>query len=332
MDSGEVETASHLLRGTERTDGALLAVVHAHADMDSVGSAVGLTRTLDCPVTVGVPGSVKASARPLLTDDLGVVERESIDPGAYDAVVVLDAPSGDRIAPVDVRDADTVLVVDHHEPDDLAALADAALVDTEADATAALVTRLLRATGAEPSGDAALALAAGVLDDTGFLSKGGSAAATLVTELLTAAGDRAARVGELFDRTTPFGERVATATAVARADGYRARETLLLLTRTGSDQAAAADALIDAGGDVALVLTGREAETWVVGRISDRAVGEVHLPDDVFAPLTDEFGGEGGGHDDAGTAKLPTTAIEDVERACRQAVERALGMTFGAIE
>lgn len=229
-------------------------------------------------------------------------------------------------------DTDTrLLLVDHHDPDNLRDAAEAAVLDTDADATAVIVTQLLD--DFRPiSGLGATALAAGILDDTGGLSIAAPESVETVVELLARAGDEASLLADLFNREVSFDQRAAAAKAVARADGYKAGQTLLFITRVGGHEAAAANALIDSGADIALVISPRETKTRVVGRTADRETADIHLPDEVFRPLAATFGGHGGGHAGAGGAKLDTDDIEGIEAACLEQVERALGVTFGAME
>jgi nanoRNase/pAp phosphatase (c-di-AMP/oligoRNAs hydrolase) len=322
-----VQSAQSLLRDAE----LVLVVVHCHADFDSIGSAVGIAETLAAKVTIAVPSSVQSDARPLLAG-AETVDGDAADPSAHELVVTVDAPSADRVAPVEVVQTPTPLVVvDHHEPGDLADAADAAVVDTDADATAVLVSRLLTSV-APVSGLAATALAAGILDDTGGLTAASSSGVETLVEVLTHADDEAVLLADLFDREVGFAERVATAKVMARADGYKAGQTLLLLSRAGSHETAAAQTLLDGGADIAVVFSNRTGESWVVARTADRGEPNLHLPDDLFDPLVDRFGGHGGGHAGAGIAKLDTEDIDTVETACLNRIQQTLGMTFGRIE
>jgi nanoRNase/pAp phosphatase (c-di-AMP/oligoRNAs hydrolase) len=97
MSQGEFSSIVTQLQSSE----SVLAVVHTHADADSVGSALALTASLDANVHIGVPTSMKANAEPLLELAEDAVVSEP-DPSEYDVVVVLDAPTTDRVSPIDV--------------------------------------------------------------------------------------------------------------------------------------------------------------------------------------------------------------------------------------
>ena len=319
-----MQSAQALLRDAE----SILVVVHQHADLDSVGSAIGLAETLPATVTIAVPSSVKPDARTVL-ERVETVDGDNADPGTYDLSVVVDTPSADRIQPVDVTNTETpLLLIDHHDPDDLQPAAEVAVVDTDADATAVIITELLD-DFRSISKLGATALAAGILADTDRLSIASPESLDTVADLLGQAGDEASLIADLFDGEVEFAQRVAKARAVARASGYKAGQTLLFITRVGSHEGAAASALLGSGADIALVISARETETRVVGRTDDRETADIHLPDDVLQPLAFAFGGHGGGHAGAGAAKLDTDDIEAVEAACIAQVEEAFGTTFG---
>jgi len=94
-------------------------VTHRRADRDSLGSALGL-RALLRAGTVCTPAGIRKPARELC-EVTETILNEGTLPDQFDEIVVLDAPSTDRIAPVD---PDAVLLIDHHEPSDLADRAD----------------------------------------------------------------------------------------------------------------------------------------------------------------------------------------------------------------
>jgi len=55
----------------------IVVIVHTHADMDSVGSAVALATTLDSPADIATPSIVRSRAVPLLEDATVVTSRTS---------------------------------------------------------------------------------------------------------------------------------------------------------------------------------------------------------------------------------------------------------------
>lgn len=313
-----------LLSESERT----LVITHTHADLDTIGSAVGVATTLPHPVEIATPNGVQAEARRLLE---GYPAVEDPDLSSYDLHVVVDAPSEQRIEPLSPDAEQTpFVVIDHHEPADLRRNSTASLVDTSSPATALLVTELLDRGGWELQPEAAVALAAGALDDTGFRAVIMEDARERTLELLERAGPANEILARLWHDETSWGERMATAKAVVRANGYKARETIVLVSQVGGEETAAAHALLDGNADIAIVLSDRGSQTRVVARTASSMDGELALPDDILTPLADQFGGYGGGHAGAGIAKLESADPEAVERLAVECVEEALGMQFGS--
>lgn len=301
-----------------------LLVPHAQTDLDALGSAVGLAAVLDCDTRIVVPNGVGTRARRLERElDVELLEPGEVDVPAADCVVVLDTSSSDRIAPLSLEEfVGELVVIDHHHPGDLLDSATATHVDTESGATAALVAGTIDASNSSVTPNAALALAAGLIDDTGSLTTATPAEFALLRELLAVAGDRVELLPGLLRREPSFGERVATAKAVIRSSGYRADETLVLLTNVSGEQSAAARTLRDAGADIAFVVSDRGSQVWLVGRTEPNTV---HLPKRVFDPLVERFGGHGGGHAEAGVAKFDTGTPSEIRAATLSCLETALG-------
>jgi nanoRNase/pAp phosphatase (c-di-AMP/oligoRNAs hydrolase) len=243
---------------------------------------------------------------------------------------VVDAPSRQRVAPIDPTTTETpLLVVDHHEPEDLYAHATYQRVDTAAPATAALVANILTAHDIEIPPLGAQALVAGILDDTEFRAVVMPSTRRLVCELPGTAAATETDIATLGERQTPWSERVATAKAVVRANGYKAGNRLLLGTRVSGHERAAADMLFEGGADIGVVLSTRDDHTRVVA--STTAQAEISLPEDVLEPLADALRGDAGGHATAGVAKVASTDLEAVEAAVVTQIEEQLGIRFGPL-
>lgn len=144
-------------------------VTHRRADRDAVGAAVGLAGLLESPATICLPAGATADAQPLLKDYETV---DNADQLPHDVMIVVDAPSTDRIAPVQVLTP--LFLFDHRPPGDLESLANTALVDEDAGSTSELVYRVARTSSWDVSPAAAIALVTGVLDDTDHLHDAGA--------------------------------------------------------------------------------------------------------------------------------------------------------------
>jgi nanoRNase/pAp phosphatase (c-di-AMP/oligoRNAs hydrolase) len=247
---------------------------------------------------------------------------------AHDAIVVLDAPSAERIAPVDPS---SPILVDHHEPDNLASRAAASLVDTDAGATAELIVQLADAADWEVSPEAALPLLVGLLDDTGFLMGAAPRSVTVAVDLVGAVKDRSTDLPQLLDRSRASGEQSARALGTLRATGYRAGDLFVAVTHVGGYETAAAHALRDAGIDLAVVCSEQADGPRVTARASEAFVDRRSLGDDILPALAEEFGGDGGGHAGAGVAELHEVSVDEIEAFLIAHLESELGLTFAMV-
>lgn len=305
-----------------------LLATHRHADRDSLGSAVGLAGALDVDATICTPDGIAKPAQPLVTDGETI---EDPDVTTHDVVVVLDAPSTDRIAPVDPGKTDLV-VVDHHSPDDLESIATAAYVDETAQSTAELVYEIVRAAEWELTEAVAYPLVVGILDDTGFLQAARPKQIRYVCELLPYIEGRAADIAALFDPEPQPGERMAQLKATARASFYQAEDVAIGITHVGGFETAAAHALRGAGVACALVWSEQSDHVRVVGRCSEAFASEFSLGSELLPVLGAAYGGSGGGHDAAAGARLNLDPSQtDVTACIRNVLERELGVEFATL-
>lgn len=301
-------------------------ITHRRADRDSLGSALGLQAILGVG-TICTPAGVASPARDL-RDITDVEIATGSLPDTFDAAVVLDAPSMDRISPVE---PDLVLLIDHHEPSDLVTTAEASLVDTGAGATAELVTRVATSAGWEIPADAALPLLVGLLDDTDRLVSAGPSTALTARTLFDAAGERVEMVPELLNRSIGRDERIAAATGIIRTSGYRAGDLVVAFSSVGAYEGTIAEKIRDSGVDLAVVCSDQDDELRVTARASDRVAEKVSLGATLLPALVDEFGGEGGGHATAGTATIATADVDLAINETLVILSSELGVQFGKI-
>ncbi len=315
----------NVVEALRATDSPVL-VTHRHADRDALGSAIGLRELLGRG-TICTPDGVARPAQPLLeTFDIDPITR--LTEVTHDAIVVLDAPSVERIAPVDPP---SPILVDHHEPDNLASRAVASLVDTDAGATAELVFCLADAADWELSPEAALPLLVGLLDDTGFMMGAAPRSVTVAVDLVGALNDRSADLPQLLDRSRAAGEQSARALGTLRASGYRAGDLFVAVAHVGGYETAAAHALRDAGIDLAVVCSEQTDGLRVIARASEAFVERRSLGGEILPALAEEFGGDGGGHAGAGVAEIHEVSIDEIEAFLIAHLESELGLTFATV-
>lgn len=150
----------------------LLHLTHQDADCDAIGSAFALSQVI--PGDIGFARSLKTSAQDL-ADGLGLTYHLNPDPQTYEYVIIYDTPNLKQLAlPLPPRFA----LFDHHVPgghrysnfrNDLQQDAEWAWVKP-INSTCALLTELLTSAGIPITREMSLALAAGMVTDTSWLS------------------------------------------------------------------------------------------------------------------------------------------------------------------
>lgn len=303
-----------------------LFVTHRHADRDSLGAALGLQALLGRG-TVCTPDGIAKSAQSLLSA-VGTDPVEDPKDVSFDRMVILDAPSTERIAPVTPSNP---ILIDHHEPDELRSKATAALVDTEADATAALVAQLAVEANWELTADAALPLLVGIFGDTENLTDASSETIRLTGTLISSLGGRTAEFPGLIRQTPDSSRQIARTMGTLRARGYRAGDIVVAFTQVSGHETAAANALRDQGVDCVSVLSEQSEGYRVVVRASDSFSKRLNLGTALLPAIAAKFGGDGGGHAGAGVATVESDDRDAIEAFILEYIGQHLGTSFGAV-
>lgn len=277
--------------------GSILWLMHVNADPDCVGSAFALSEAFGgrmcAPEGMNRPG--ERLARQLALD----VDRIA-HPQNFAAVVAVDTGSRSGLGATGAR-LGPVLLVDHHAYGDLHEGAPAAAWDPARASCAEVVLALLDRAGKAPSARAARGLLAGVVTDTARFRYADPAALRAAARLAEMAG---ARLDEVYDALRDADDdeddleaRIAALKAAQRSEVVRAGAFLLATTDVGSWDAAAANALVRAGADVAVVGTERSDAARMSLRASAR-VRALHLGE-LANEVGLSLGWSGGGHEGA---------------------------------
>ena len=271
--------------------------MHVNADPDCVGSAFALREAFGGTVAAsdGLNRPGERLAKLLAFDHERIAHPEN-----FDLIVAVDTGSRSGLGPLGARVGDP-LVVDHHAYGDLHARAPAKAWDAERASCAEVVLSLLDAAGKKPSPAAARALLAGLITDTARFRYADAHALRAAARLQEIGGLRMEEMydglREADDEDDEIDARVAALKAAQRAQVERVGRFLLATSDVGSWDAAAANALVRAGADVAIVGTERSAEARLSLRGSARA-RTIHLGE-VANEVARAIDWSGGGHEGA---------------------------------
>ena len=226
-----IEKALEIIRDGER----FLVACHRRPDADSLGSALGLIRTLRAlgkHATLFMAESIPDSLTFLLEGEKGVADVP--EDARFDATFVMDIAAKALIPPRFPGREITgpVVVVDHHHAHD--DVGDVVVRDTSAAATGEVVVRLIDALGLEsiPEG-AATPIYAAIVSDTGGFRYATTSSATLRlgARLLDEGVDPWQVAQQLFERWPPARLRLLSAILATQESAFDGRVAIMRVTR-----------------------------------------------------------------------------------------------------
>jgi nanoRNase/pAp phosphatase (c-di-AMP/oligoRNAs hydrolase) len=286
------------------SSGRKVVLLHGNADPDALGSAYALYRAFPDTTVVALGGLdrlAKVMAINLEFDVMG-----SVDLDAFDVVVAVDSSSMEQVG-IDLHGRD-IVAIDHHAP---CGDWDGALFycDESRRSCAEIVFEILKRAGTEVDRRLGLALAVGMLTDSGHFRFANSALMRTFSEVMEVSGINMDEVMDLTDLEPDVSERISQLKGAQRMRFDRLGDHIVAISLGSAHESSVCKAMLNIGADVAFVGSQRDERF----RISARARQDVVRKGLHLGKLLDEVGGEtsnnGGGH--AGAAGL--TGVGDVE-------------------
>jgi phosphoesterase RecJ-like protein len=226
-----IDKAIELAQNGER----FLVACHRRPDADSLGSALGLIKTLRAigkEATLFMPESIPDSLHFLLDGEEGIAQ---VPEGTrYDATWIMDIAAKALIPPrfPDPDVTGPLVIVDHHYAHD--DIGDIVVRDTSSAATGEVVVRLIEALGLDsiPEG-AATPIYAAIVSDTGGFRYSTTQPATLRlgARLVEAGADPWQVAYQLFERWEPARLRLLSAIIATLDTAFDGRVAVMRVTR-----------------------------------------------------------------------------------------------------
>ncbi len=315
-----IDEALEVVRKGER----FLVTCHRRPDADSLGSALGLIKTLRAlgkEATLFMPESIPDSLLFLMDGEQGLAE---IPQGVqFDATWVMDIAAKALLPPgfPSRKITGPVVIVDHHHAHD--DVGDIVVRDTDAAATGEVVVRLIEALGlvSLPEGSAT-PLYAAIVSDTGGFRYATTKPATLRlgARLVEEGADPWHVAYQLFERWEPARLRLLSAIIATLETAFEGRVAIMRVTREMLEICGANDDMVEGMVNYARRVEGAEIGVllweWpmrgaggdrIETKISLRSRGHVDVS--VIATALN-----GGGHRAAAATQLRMTIDEAEER------------------
>jgi phosphoesterase RecJ-like protein len=284
--------------------GKKIVLLHRNADPDALGSAYALYRTFPDITVAALGGLDRVSKVIAIKLKFPVLDTVSLD--NYDLVVAVDTSSRDQLG-IDISGRDCV-VIDHHSPN--GGWGECLFYNDESRRSCAeIIFQLLKVMNADIDRNIGLALAAGMLTDSGHFRYANPDLFRAFAEVMEVSKLDIDEVMDLTDLEPDVSERVSQLKGAQRLRFERIDDYIVAISLGSAHESSVSKALLSLGADVSFVGSQR-AERF---RISARARQDMVRLGLHLGKLLDEIGGEtsnsGGGH--AGAAGL--TGVGDVE-------------------
>jgi len=301
-------------------------IIHTGGDADSIASSMVLRNILirrynKKEVYIIVPDQI-SEVSSNLARLLGLdIHTQLIEADVY---IALDLGSSSQLGSLREQIRQPIILIDHHEF--MEKISDwQTFISTNYQSTAEIILEIALSIEYKLSTEEATALFIGIYFDTVRLSIADDETLRKVGILGELKASPSKILGSL-EIPMDDSERIARLKAARRSEIYRCGELIVVTSRLGAFRSSAAKALLTLGAHVAVV---GDAENGVVD-ITLRQSPEIsekyslNLTRDVVSPLTNFFGGEGGGH--ASVARLRVRGdFTDVMSKCLKQISYSLG-------
>ncbi|MHA1226290.1 MAG: DHH family phosphoesterase [Candidatus Hodarchaeales archaeon] len=305
-----------LLEFLRNFKGNYYLVVHDQADPDAIGSAVAFQffiLSINPYASVFLVETKTSQLGLLLLDKINfqfnIVSKENIE--TEGAIIFLDTSQVDEYTK---KHGNHILVFDHHIPLNSYDNIHFDFRLPEFYSTAEIITSLFYFSNINPTTQVKIALLVGLLFDTRRFFFADKETFECLAYLIKDDPSIYRKSLSYLFNNRGISERIACIKAAQRMKLVKINEYILLFSNVSAFEASAARALINLGGDLAIVISKSSSET----RISCRSTPEfnsktdISLGKDIIPHIIGKFGGTGGGHDGAAgyNASKPLEVLE----------------------
>lgn len=332
----ELSKLIKLFQKTIKPNSKGIILAHENADLDAIGSALGIRLLLNQKKwSIGIPS--KANEAVLFwcaNNDVALLERPILD--EYSHLVIVDFSGFEMTGPLEDdlrRFSGNVLLIDHHQPSKNAPIKPTfSFIDSKQFSCSQIIAQEIVSNSIKPDHRTARALIAGIVWDTGKFARANQATFEIVSLLLPHAKQAYAELIFSMSPRHDVSDRMAKIKSLQRAQLFVADHILLTQSNVSLFQAACADQLILAGSDIAIV---SGSPTPNVTQVSFRASEwfvkefEFNFVTHVIDPLIKEIGGQGGGHAGASGFRTKGINLDELNQKCHRLIEEVLFKKMG---
>ena len=270
----------------------LLLVVHHHADVDSIASAIGLNSVFENSTISASDGISSHGQKVANIIDVEIMEKP---PKTWDGTVIaLDSPNPEHCGPI--PKAKQIVVIDHHTKIEGWPKGTEIIHQPQRTSTAEIILDVIAELGLDITKKCATALLCGIYTDTGQFRHANRETFTAASKLAKAGADPQ-EVINILDSERPLIQKTTFLKAAQRMKWIQEGKWIIAQSIVGSFESGSARLLIVLGADIALVSSGnKKGEMRLSTRASNRIVSQGFNLTTILEKITDMNGGSAGGH------------------------------------
>ena len=273
-------------------DNDLLLIVHHHADVDSIVSAIGLNSVFENSTISASDGVSSHGQKVANIIDVEIMEKP---PEIWDGTVIaLDSPNPEHCGPI--PKAKQIVVIDHHTKIEGWPKGTEIIHQPQRTSTAEIILDVIEELGLEITKKCATALLSGIYTDTGQFRHANRETFTAASKLAKAGADPQ-EVINILDSERPLIQKTTFLKAAQRMKWIQEGKWIIAQSIVGSFESGSARLLIVLGADIALVSSGnKKGEMRLSTRASNRIVSQGFNLTTILEKIADMNGGSAGGH------------------------------------
>ncbi len=292
----------------------IVVITHRNADFDGYTAALLIKKYLEnCRKDVhivtpeGVSRDVKNFMEKLGIKHYSTIESlEKLPVSTISTLVIVDVSSNSQLGEFQtlINDVSSIVWIDHHavhaENVDISKLHLYAC--REASSTCEIVLSEIDDLFQILDRDLAILSIAAILVDSRRLSRARATTFEILAKLLKYVDiSFELIVNNLYTREMPFDEKMARIKGMMRTEAYRFNNNIVCISHVSAHEASLARLLLEAGCDIAIIVSEHDTEFRVIARTRLDNVSMAEF----CKKIGEILNGQGGGHDKAGAAAIP---------------------------
>ncbi|NPA23998.1 MAG: hypothetical protein GXO23_06875 [Crenarchaeota archaeon] len=308
----------------------VIIIAHRNTDFDGYASLLLIEKALTDlgkrDLILAVPEGVSRPVRDLLRR-LNIPERRVIEKAEGITVrprscVLVDTSSLSQVGEFAniIREVENLVWIDHHSirvSNNMQIRNMHIISDRNATSTCEIILRELPELLENMSIELTVLSIAAIFVDSRRLAKASSTTFQILSRLVKNVENMYEKIiSAIFQREMPFDEKMARIKGMLRTEAYRFNNNILCVSHVSAHEASLARLLLDAGCDIAVVVSEHESEFRIIARSRLDNVSMAELCQRVAS----RYMGQGGGHDRAGAAAIPKSGDVRLRRLMRDVV------------